>query len=88
MASDLEIARKATLRPIEEVAHKAGFSADTLSAYGRYVAKVDAAAYLAKPARAKLVLVTAMNPTVTMNWMNWIRPTFHMETNSDGFASL
>lgn len=63
MASDLEIARKAALRPIEEIAAKAGFSADTLSPYGRYVAKVDAASYLAKPARAKLVLVTAMNPT-------------------------
>ena len=63
MASDLEIARKATLQPIEEIAREAGFGADTISPYGRYVAKVDAAPYLDRPAKAKLVLVTAMSPT-------------------------
>ena len=63
MASDLEIARKATLKPIEEIAGEAGFGADTISPYGRYVAKVDAAPYLDRPMKAKLVLVTAMSPT-------------------------
>ncbi len=63
MATDLEIARKVTLKPIEEIAQKAGFAADTISPYGRFVAKVDAASYLSKPVKAKLVLVTAMSPT-------------------------
>ncbi|MEG0640440.1 MAG: formate--tetrahydrofolate ligase [Clostridia bacterium] len=63
MASDLDIARGATMRPIEEIAAEAGFLPNTVSPYGRYIAKIDQQAYQAKPARAKLVLVTAINPT-------------------------
>ncbi len=63
MATDLEIARQATLKPIGEIAEVAGFAAETLSPYGRYIAKVDPATYQNKPLRAKLVLVTAINPT-------------------------
>ena len=63
MPTDLDIARAATLLPIEEIAQAAGFSADTLSPYGRYIAKVDRRAYRNLPMRAKLVLVTAINPT-------------------------
>ena len=36
---------------------------ETLSPYGRYIAKVDPAPYAAQPDRARLVLVTAINPT-------------------------
>lgn len=63
MASDLEIARGATMKPIEEIAAAAGFAVDSVSPYGRYVAKIDPRAYQAQPLRAKLVLVTAINPT-------------------------
>ncbi len=63
MASDLEIARAAKPRPISEIAAAAGFEEATLSPYGRYVAKVDARAYADRPMKAKLVLVTAINPT-------------------------
>lgn len=63
MAIDLEIARAATMKPIEKIAERAGFAAETLSPYGHYVAKVDAGAYEHLPSRAKLVLVTAINPT-------------------------
>jgi len=42
---------------------KAGFAAETVSPYGRYVAKVDPASYWVRPEKAKLVLVTSMNPT-------------------------
>ncbi len=63
MATDLDIARAAKLRPITEIAEAAGFDPATLSPYGKYVAKVDARAYRARPNRAKLVLVTAMTPT-------------------------
>lgn len=61
--TDLEIARKAALRPIGEIAQEAGFAADTVSPYGRYIAKIDQRAYAAMPRKAKLVLVTAINPT-------------------------
>jgi len=63
MATDLEIARAATLKPIGEIAQAAGFKPDTLSPYGRYIAKVNARAYREQPNHAKLVLVTAINPT-------------------------
>ena len=63
MSTDLEIARASTLRPIADVAQDAGFAPDTVSPYGRYVAKIDARAYQQLPKKAKLVLVTAINPT-------------------------
>lgn len=63
MATDLEIAREAKLEPIENIARTAGFLPETVSPYGRYVAKIDQRAYADLPQRAKLVLVTAINPT-------------------------
>ena len=63
MPTDLDIARAATLRPIGEIAQAAGFTPDTLSPYGKYIAKVNQRAYMARPAKARLVLVTAINPT-------------------------
>ncbi len=63
MATDLDIARQATLAPIEDIATKAGFDKDTIIPYGRGVAKVDPSSYLTKEATAKLILVGAINPT-------------------------
>ncbi len=63
MASDLQIARAATPKPIQEIAEPAGFSADTLAPYGRLIAKVDPAPYLSRAPKARLVLVTAISPT-------------------------
>ena len=60
MATDLEIAREAKLEPIENIARTAGFLPETVSPYGRYVAKIDQRAYADLPQRAKLVLVTAI----------------------------
>ena len=63
--SDLAIARRATLKPISEVAAKAGIPADALEPYGKTKAKVSFEfldTLKAKP-RGKLVLVTAINPT-------------------------
>jgi len=65
MASDLEIARAATLQPIGAIAARAGIAADALIPYGKYKAKVDfgfVRDQLAKPA-GKLVLVTGISPT-------------------------
>ena len=63
MASDLEIARAAKLLPIEDIARDAGFEPQTVSPYGRYIAKIDPRPYAELPQRARLVLVTAINPT-------------------------
>ena len=63
MPSDLEIAREAKLKPITEIAAAAGFLPETLSPYGKYIAKINQRAYEDRPKKAKLVLVTAINPT-------------------------
>lgn len=61
--SDIQIAQEATMQHISEVAAKAGLSMDQLELYGRYKAKVDINTMKDMPSRAKLVLVTAINPT-------------------------
>jgi formate--tetrahydrofolate ligase len=63
--SDIEIARKARLLPIEEIAAKLDLSADELVPYGRSKAKVALSALerRAHAPRSKLVLVTAISPT-------------------------
>ncbi|WP_332760099.1 formate--tetrahydrofolate ligase [Pseudarthrobacter sp.] len=61
--SDLEIARQATMRPIEEIAAAAGINAAALELYGRYKAKVDPALLTAREPAGKVVLVSAMSPT-------------------------
>lgn len=63
--TDLEIAHKAAILPIEEIAERAGINADALELYGRYKAKIDPARLrlpAGKPA-GKVVLVSAMSPT-------------------------
>ena len=61
--SDIEIAQAAEMLPISEVAAKVGLTEDQLDHYGKYKAKVDIHALKDLPRRAKLVLVTAINPT-------------------------
>jgi formate--tetrahydrofolate ligase len=65
MPTDLEIARAAQLKPIEEVAGGAGIGPEHLDPYGRHVAKVslDAIRALADRPPARYVLVTAVTPT-------------------------
>ena len=63
--TDLDIARRAELLPIEEVAATAGIDDEHLEHFGRYVAKVapSATAALADRPRAKYVVITAVTPT-------------------------
>ncbi|MDO4796633.1 MAG: formate--tetrahydrofolate ligase [Coriobacteriales bacterium] len=61
--SDIQIAQEANLLPIAQVAAKAGLSEDQLEYYGRTKAKVDINSLREAPSKAKLVLVTAINPT-------------------------
>src|SRR5579863_4090335 len=65
MLSDLEIARGASLKPLEDVAAEMGISEDHLEFYGRNVAKVNLATIedLAEAPRAKYVVVSAITPT-------------------------
>ena len=60
MPSDIEIARAATLRPIAEIAAGIGLFAAAIDPYGHHIAKLTTAP---GPARGKLILVTAINPT-------------------------
>jgi len=66
MKTDIEIAQEATPRPISEIALKAGLLEDELEPYGRYKAKVLPGAFerLREAPNGKLVLVTAITPTV------------------------
>lgn len=60
MLSDIEIAENAKLKDIRQVAAKLSLTEDELELYGKYKAKVCVPAGERK---AKLILVTAINPT-------------------------
>jgi formate--tetrahydrofolate ligase len=65
MATDLEIARAATLRPIGAIAARAGIPEDALVPFGKYKAKVDLGFVRQRMGNppGKLVLVTGISPT-------------------------
>jgi len=65
MPSSLEIAQRATLRPILDVAADAGLLPEEVEPYGRYKAKVDLSVIerLVDRPDAKLINVTAITPT-------------------------
>ena len=61
MLTDLEIAQKAEIKPITEIAKELGIDEDNLELYGKYKAKVSLESFGNK--NGKLILVTAINPT-------------------------
>src|SRR5262245_38212838 len=63
--TDLEIARRATPKPLPEIATMMGIGEHLLEPYGRELAKIslDAIDELADRPRAKYVVVTAITPT-------------------------
>ena len=61
--SDLDIANQSTLKPIGEIAEKAGIPSDALEPYGHYKAKIDINQVQQNNGKGKVVLVTAMSPT-------------------------
>jgi len=65
MASDIEIAQKATMKRITEVAAKLGIADEHLEPYGHFKAKVslDYVDSLKGKPNGKLILVTAISPT-------------------------
>ncbi len=63
MLSDIEIAQRAKLQPISEIAASAGLSGDEIEQYGRYKAKIAPSVMARSRADGKLILVTAITPT-------------------------
>ena len=68
MLSDIEIAQKNSMKPIQEIASSLGLSANDFDLYGNYKAKLTLPALMdlqkkAQSNPAKLVLVTAITPT-------------------------
>lgn len=62
--TDIEIASKATLKPITQIASKLGIDPETIELYGKYKAKLPLS--LIDPAKMKgkhLILVSAISPT-------------------------
>ncbi len=62
MLSDIEIAKNCEMKDIRQIAAKLNLSEDDLELYGKYKAKISAKG---KAPKAKLVLVTAINPTAS-----------------------
>ncbi len=60
--SDIEIAQRVKMRPIEDVAAELGLERDELDLYGKYKAKIPLEVSQ-RPVRGRLVVVTATNPT-------------------------
>jgi len=65
MLTDIEIAQKAKLIPIEHIARKAGFLSSEIELYGKDKAKINLSAMkrLSKKKNGKLILVTTITPT-------------------------
>lgn len=63
--SDIEIAQSAKMKPIKEIAEGLGIREDELELYGKYKAKIspEFAARIENNPNARLILVTAINPT-------------------------
>ena len=62
--SDIEIAQQCKMRPIYEIAEKAGIPEDLVEPYGKYKAKIDLSLMRDKSKKdGKLILVTAITPT-------------------------
>ncbi len=66
MLTDIEIAQQAEMKNIKEVAEKLDISEDNLDLYGKYKAKLsdELIASVQNNPNGKLVLVTAINPTL------------------------
>ncbi len=62
MLTDLEIAQKAEIKPIKEIAEKLNISEDDLDYYGKYKAKINVN-NIKQDKNGKVILVTAISPT-------------------------
>lgn len=65
MKTDIQIAQSSTMKPIKEIGFKMGLTEEDLDYYGKYKAKISLDVLKREPKNkdAKLILVTAINPT-------------------------
>lgn len=65
MLTDLEIAQRAHIRPIQEVAERAGIAPESIEPYGKYKAKIslEVMERLAGRPEGKLIVITSITPT-------------------------
>ncbi len=63
MLSDLEIAQQAKILNIKEIAKKINLTEDDIELYGKYKAKIHLDKLASNKKDAKLILLTAINPT-------------------------
>ena len=64
MASDIDIAKKATLKPISEIAQQLGIDPNRIEPYGRYKAKLPLDLIdNSRIEKSNLILVSAISPT-------------------------
>ena len=61
--TDIEIAQSCKMKPITEIAEKAGVGKEYLEPYGWYKAKIDLSYLKKSEKQGKLILVTAITPT-------------------------
>jgi len=73
MLSDIKIAQKAEIKPIKEIAEKAGIEEKYLELYGNYKAKVslDILKKLQDRPYGKYIDVTAITPTRKNSYNHW-----------------
>lgn len=63
MKTDIEICQNAVMRPIPEIAEEMGIPEEAVEQYGKYKAKIDYNLLDPEAQNAKVILVTAINPT-------------------------
>ena len=65
MSSDIEIARRATFKPIQEIGEKLGITNEQLIPFGHDKAKLSMGCVESakQQSQGRLILVTAMSPT-------------------------
>lgn len=67
MQTDIEIARTTPLTPIAEIARRMGIAEDNLFSYGKHIAKTDLSLVPTGTPKGRLILVTAISPTLAGN---------------------
>ncbi|AEH51627.1 formate--tetrahydrofolate ligase [Pseudothermotoga thermarum] len=88
MLSDIEIARTAKLKPINEIAKELGLKEEDLKNYGKYIAKVSHKLAESLPQKGKLIIVTAMTPTPAGEGKTTTSISLSMALNKLGYKSI
>ena len=90
MKTDVQIAQEAKMIPVSQIAAKLGITEDELELYGKYKAKIDPGLMdrLKDRPDAKLVLVTAINPTAAGEGKTTTNVGLSMALNKLGYPTI